>query len=174
MIGGGNSAIDAASQAKRLGAEQVLLLYRRNEAAMPAYKHEVELARAAGVQFEWLTAPIAFQSEAGILSGISCQRLELIGEGRGAALKPVPGGTFSIHCDMAIMAHGQLPHVKLLRGIDGLAFESGRLIADSATGATSIADVFAGGDCTSGGAELVDAVQQGKLAAAAIAEYLAS
>ena len=174
VIGGGNSAIDAASQAKRLGAEQVILIYRRDEGAMPAYRHEVELARAAGVQFEWLAAPVRFHEENGRVSGLTLQRLESLGEGRGAELRPVAGETFSIHCDMAIKAVGQKPHVKLLRGVAGLAFEHGRLVVDPATCATSLPGLYAGGDCISGGAELVDAVAQGKVAAASIGEYLAA
>ncbi|MBU1071743.1 FAD-dependent oxidoreductase, partial [bacterium] len=130
------------------------------------------LAIADGVRFEWLVQPLEFLSRDGELSGVRCQRLELIGKGRQAHLEPVPGSEFEVPCDMVVKALGQSPLSKLLQGVEGLDFVEGRVIIDPATGATSLAGLYAGGDCISKGAELVHAVQQGKIAARGIDRYL--
>jgi len=173
VLGGGNTAIDAALQAMRLGAECVTLVYRRTEDAMPAYRHELELARANGLICEWLATPIAFNREGEKLSALRCQRVRAEGEGRGARLVPVEGGEFSLPCDMAIRALGQTPLREFLGGIEGLVLDGACVVVDPATGATGVPGLYAGGDCVNGGAEVVDAVQAGKLAGRAIATRFA-
>lgn len=172
VLGGGNTAIDAAINAAKLGAESVTLVYRRDEAAMPAYVHEIAHARAAGVEFEWLAAPLEFLSEGGELRGLRARRLTMEGEGRGAKLVPVEGGEFEIDCDMALLAMGQEPLAEFFATLDGLALEGGGLVVDPDSGATGLPGVFAGGDCVNGGAELVHAVAEGKRAAAGIHAFL--
>jgi len=172
VIGGGNTAIDVANAAIRLGAEQVTLAYRRTEADMPAYAHELKLAKAGGVRFEWLVAPIDLAIEAGAVCGVRLQRLEMQGHGRDAVLVPVDGCRMELSCDMVVMAAGQQPRSELLEAIDGLELNGGTLVVDPETGATSVKGLFAGGDCISNGAEVVDAVQQGKIAAAGICRFL--
>ncbi len=172
VIGGGNTAIDAATAAVRLGAERVTIVYRRTAAEMPAYQHEYELAKADGVFFEWLSAPLAVRQEQGRVQGISLQRLQLEGEGRSAKLTAIAGSEHTISCDMVIKALGQQPLDELAAGIDGLELERGRIVVDPATGATSVPGFYAGGDCISLGAEVVNAVAEGKRAAVAIAAQL--
>jgi len=172
VIGGGNTAVDVATGAVRLGAGRVTMAYRRTADIMSAFRHEYDLALSDGVDFEWLTQPLEFLSSDGRLSGVRCRRLELVGEGRGAALEPVPDSVFDLPCDMAVKALGQSPLSRLLAGVEGLAYEQGRVIVDPETGATSLPGLFAGGDCISKGAELVHAVQEGKIAARGIDRYL--
>jgi len=103
---------------------------------------------------------------------VRCQRLKLNGEDRQAALEPIPDSEFELPCDMAIKALGQSPLSRLLEGIAGLSFEKGRVVIEPETGATSLPGLYAGGDCISKGAELVNAVQEGKIAARGIDGYL--
>jgi dihydropyrimidine dehydrogenase (NAD+) subunit PreT len=172
VIGGGNTAIDVAAAAVRLGAEKVTIAYRRTAAEMPAFAHEHELAEASGVAFEWLAAPVGFIRENGALRGVRMQRLAMQGEGRGARLVPLAGSEFTLECDMAVKALGQEPLLDLLAAIPGLEVDHGRVVIDAASGATSLPGLFAGGDCISKGAEVVDAVQEGKVAALGIDAYL--
>lgn len=172
VIGGGNTAIDAATAAARLGAERVTIAYRRTRADMPAYAKEYELAKGDGVVFEWLTAPLECLHADGVLIGLRMQRLEMRGQGRGAALVPVFGSEFTIECDMAVKALGQQPLVELMDTIDGLEIDRGRVVVDTHSGATSVPGLFAGGDCVSKGAEVVNAVEEGKIAARGIVDFL--
>jgi glutamate synthase (NADPH/NADH) small chain len=173
VIGGGNTAVDAANAAARLGAERVTVAYRRTADAMPAYEHELELAKASGVSFEWLVAPLAVEGRDGVARGVRFQRLEMQGSGRTAKLAPVTGGELRLDCDMVIKALGQQPLHEILGAVDGLEISGGKVVVDPATGATSVAGLFAGGDCISKGAEVVDAVEQGKIAALGISDFLA-
>jgi dihydropyrimidine dehydrogenase (NAD+) subunit PreT len=172
VIGGGNTAIDAATAAVRLGAERVTIAYRRTRAEMPAYAHEYELAKGDGVLFEWLAAPLECLRTGGTLSGLRMQRLEMHGLGRDATLVPVAGSEFMIECDMVVKALGQQPLIELMNTIDGLEVDRGRVVVDAQSGATSVPGLFAGGDCTSKGAEVVNAVEEGKIAARGIAGFL--
>ena len=172
VIGAGNTAIDVATEAVRLGADTVRIFYRRTAVEMSAFAYEYELAKADGVEFNWLVSPIEFLGTSGELSGLRLQRLELVGEGRGATLQEIPDSTFEISCDMAIKSLGQVPHLQLLSETNNLHSGSGKVTVDATTGATGIDGVFSGGDCTSKGAEIVDAVQDGKIAAFGIDIYL--
>ena len=173
IIGGGNTAIDCATAAVRLGAEQVTIAYRRTRSEMPAYSHEIELAAADGVEFEWLAAPVDVLAENGRLNGLRVQGLAMDGEGRGATLVPIPGSERVIECDMAVKALGQGPLHDLVDAVPGLKTDRGRIEIVTETGATKVAGLYAGGDCVNGGAEVVNAVQDGKIAARGIADYLA-
>lgn len=172
VIGAGNTAIDVATEAVRLGAKSVRIVYRRTSNEMSAFAYEYELAKADGVEFEWLASPIEFLGENGELSGLRLQRLDLVGEGRGATLQVIPDSTFDISCDMVIKSLGQVPHMQLLSETEYLKSEAGMVSIDAATGATSADGLFSGGDCVSKGAEIVDAVQEGKIAAFGIDVYL--
>ncbi len=170
VIGAGNTAVDVATEAVRLGADQVTIAYRRTAADMPAFQYEYELAKSDGVRFLWEVQPMAFHDGGGRLTGIDFLRLSNL---PGADGEPTPhGDTIHVPCDMAIKALGQLPLEAFLAGLTDDAVENGRLLRDMADGATRIDGVFAGGDCTSRGAEIVDAVQDGKIAAAGIHQYL--
>jgi len=172
VIGGGNTAIDVATAAVRLGAERVTIAYRRTRADMPAYVHEYELAKSDGVTFEWLTAPMECVETDGRLTGLRMQRLEMQGQGRDATLVPIAGSEFTLECDMVVKALGQQPLVEFMDTIDGLEVDRGRLVVDPASGATSLPGLFAGGDCISKGAEVVNAVEEGKIAARGISDFL--
>jgi glutamate synthase (NADPH/NADH) small chain len=157
VVGGGNTAIDCAREAVRLGAERVALLYRRTEAEMPAYPQEVLEAREEGVELRWLTAPTRFL---GIrrLRGVECVRMELgepDADGR-ARPEPVPGSEHVVAAETAIIAIGQQPRPEFADLLEGF---------DPETGRTDAAGFYAAGDATNGGATVVEAVREGKLAA---------
>jgi glutamate synthase (NADPH/NADH) small chain len=157
VLGAGNTAIDAVTQAKRLGAEKVMLVYRRTESDASAYQYEMELAKKDGVEFVWQAAPI------GILEGENGTRLSLRCEKTDGSLQ-----LFDIPCDMVIKAVGQQKMRGFFETVAGVAVDDkGRVIVDDNM-QTSNPKVFAGGDCANGGAEAVDAAQMGKLAAQGI------
>ena len=168
VIGAGNTAIDVATAARRLGAERVTIAYRRDEASMPAFAFEYELAKADGVQFEWFAAPLRIVGEGGIARGVEFARTGLDESG---VLHAISGSNFILPADMVVKALGQAPLVEWLEALPGLEHRSGRVVADVATGATSLAGLFAGGDCLRKGGEVVDAVQDGKMAARGIDDY---
>lgn len=160
VIGAGNTAIDVATEAVCLGAERVTIAYRRTAAEMPAFQYEYELAKSDGVHFVWDVVPVAFRGEEGRLTSVEFLHT--------SSQNPV-----ILPCDMAVKALGQLPLATFLAGLDEGAHENGRLGVDSRTGSTAIDGIFAGGDCASRGAEIVDAVQEGKIAAIGIDKWLA-
>jgi glutamate synthase (NADPH/NADH) small chain len=164
VIGGGNTAVDVAVEAKRLGAEVSLLLYRRTEQEMPAYEHEVELARDEGVEIRLLTSPVAFVGENHV-EGVRCAEMRL-GERDESGRRrpePVPGSEFVIPVDTVVKAIGQRPRDEFQALLDDVD-EDGR---------TGHAKIFAAGDAVNGGASVVQAVAEAKRAAAAIDEALA-
>ena len=173
VIGGGNTAIDVAREAVRLGAEEVRLLYRRTEAEMPAYRFEVEGARAEGVRFEWLTNPISFVGGSRV-SGVLCQRMRLGEPDASGRARPVPepGSEFLLPADTVIRAIGQQPRLEFLQWVEGLELHNGRPAVDPATGRTSNPRYFAGGDVVNGGGTVVAAVRAAKIAALGIDAFL--
>ncbi|HEX8069742.1 MAG TPA: NAD(P)-dependent oxidoreductase [Pyrinomonadaceae bacterium] len=177
VIGAGNTAIDAVTQARRLGAERVVLVYRRTAREMPAYEYEYELAKQDAVEFLWLTAPVeVLADESGTrVAGLRCVRMEAeAGDGAGRArLRPVAGSEFVLPADMVIKATGQQKLRAWFAGLPGVELDdAGRVVVDRATMRTTNPKIFAGGDCVNGGREAVDAAQMGKLAAQGIHESL--
>jgi glutamate synthase (NADPH/NADH) small chain len=173
VIGGGNTAMDCAREALRLGAELVTVVYRRTRDAMPAYAHEVDEAEAEGVRFQYLAEPARFLGTHH-LEGVEC-RLTTLGEPDSSGRRrpvPVEGTEFTIRADTAIEAIGQRARTELADRIEGLVFDHGALEIDPETGQTSNPRFFAGGDLTSGGAGVVEAVRDGKRAARAIDGWL--
>jgi len=169
VIGGGNTAIDAANAALRLGAEEAYLIYRRGEQEMPAFRFEYENAKLEGVRFRFQTQPVAIREGA-----VECVRMELgpaDGSGRRRA-EPVPGSNFEIECDMVIPAIGQSRLLRFLSEFHGVDVHDGNVVVHPETGRTSNPRIFAGGDCVNGGREVVDAVAEGKRAGSAIARQL--
>ncbi len=161
VIGAGNTAIDAAIAAKRLGASEVRILYRRTEALISAFDFEYEHAKAEGVRFEWLVQPVALHAEGDKLKAIECVRMEIDRVGGIAAIE---GSNFEVACEMVIPAIGQSPLLEFLAKCRGVSIEKGRVVIDRATGQTTNPKYFAGGDCVNGGREVVDAVADGKRA----------
>ena len=174
VIGAGNTAVDCATIAKRLGAERVTMVYRRTDREMSCYEHEYDFARKEGIEFRFLTQPSRVVLDAGLPVGLECLRVELgapDASGRPAPI-PVKGSEFLLAADQIVKAIGQ-NKLEIAKRI-GLATEKG-FIAVDASFQTNIAGVYAIGDCvrSSGAASTVMAVQDGKLAAAAIHEQLA-
>jgi dihydropyrimidine dehydrogenase (NAD+) subunit PreT len=173
VIGAGNTAIDAVTQAKRLGAEHVLMVYRRSEREMPAYRYEYELAKQDGVEFLWHSAPVEIVPDAtgARVGALRCVRTELTeadASGR-RSVRNVAGTEFDIPVEMVIKATGQQKMREFFGGIPGVELdEAGRVRTDARTMRTGNPKFFAGGDCVNGGREAVDASQMGKLAAQGI------
>jgi glutamate synthase (NADPH/NADH) small chain len=170
VIGAGNTAIDVATAATRLGADEVTIAYRRGEEAMPAFTYEYGLAKTDGVRFEWYAQPVkVVAGPDGRAAGVQFVRTKLDDpKSRDAKLIVVPGSEFVLPADMVVKALGQEPLLDLLRTVPGLKVNGGKLTVDRATGSTGVSKLFAGGDCIRGGGEIVDAVQDGKIAAAGI------
>lgn len=173
VIGAGNTAIDVATAAKRLGAESVTIAYRRGEAAMPAFAYEYELAKADRVRFVWHAQPVRVLARDGKAAGILFAKTATsVTESRRDELRTVAGSEFVLEADMVVKALGQEPLLDLINVLPGLAHDHGRIVADLTTGATSVPKLFAGGDCLRKGGEVVDAVRDGKNAARGIHESL--
>ena len=170
VIGLGMTAIDAATQAKRLGAKEVTIVYRRTQDEMPCTQVELDLAMLDGCKIVWLAAPKEVTGENGKVKSLVCSKMELgAADASGRKAPSDTGETFSIDVDMVIKAAGQMPYKDLV-ATNNLQHNNGRLVVNK--NETSISGVFAGGDCVNGGKEVVDAVQAGKDGAQAILEYL--
>ncbi|MEP6615558.1 MAG: NAD(P)-dependent oxidoreductase [Ginsengibacter sp.] len=171
VIGMGMTAIDAATQAKRLGAREVTMVYRRSEAEKNCTQAELDIAMLDGCIMQWLASPVAIAGENGKVKALVCDAMKLGVPDFSGKPQPVrTGDTLTIEVDMVIKATGQQPFEKLVFD-NNLNNTHGRIIT-ARNSETSIKGVFAGGDCVNGGKEVVDAVQAGKDAAAAIIEYL--
>jgi glutamate synthase (NADPH/NADH) small chain len=173
VVGGGNTAIDAATAALRLGAEEVHVLYRRSETEMPAFEFEYDLAKQEGVRFHWLAQPVAIHGAEAVES-VECVRMELGPPDRKGRRQPqqIPGSNFRLSCDMVIPSIGQSRLLDFLSQFRDIRLTSGCVDVHPSTGQTTNPRYFAGGDCVNGGREVVDAVAEGNRAAAAIANAL--
>lgn len=173
VIGAGNTAIDAATEAKRLGAEQVRILYRRSPSEMPAYDYEYELAKADGVIFDFLTAPKRILGNHHV-EALECEKMRLgepDEEGRRKP-EPIPNSEYRLPLDMVIKSLGQRIEETFLSQIPDLKTQDGRVVVDPETFQTSNPKFFAGGDCINGGKEVVNAAYEGKHAAKGIHKIL--
>lgn len=174
VVGGGNVAMDAARTAKRLGAEEVFLVYRRTEEEMPARKEEVHHAREEGVEFKMLCSPVEVTGKDGWVTGIVANTMEL-GEpdasGRRAPVC-VMGADFTIDCDTVIMALGTRANPLLPKTTPDLELSKRGYIVTGEDGATSKPGVYAGGDIVTGSATVILAMGAGKRAARAMDEWL--
>ncbi|MCG6912813.1 NAD(P)-dependent oxidoreductase [bacterium BMS3Abin03] len=173
IIGAGNTAIDAATEAKRLGAEKVMIIYRRTAEEMPANSFEYRLAKNDGIIFHFLTSPVEFIGKNNVES-IKCVKMELGEEDESGRRKPVPvkNSEFEIPVDMVIYALGQEANSNFLETIPDLEIKNGRVIVNEETYQTDNPKVFAGGDCINGGKEVVNAAYDGKQAAHGIDKYV--
>jgi len=178
-IGGGNTAIDVVTAAKRLGAEQVYMVYRRGRDEMSAFEFEYDLALQDAVTFVWNAAPVRVISldpvGMGKVDALECVRTELGPDkpGEKAKLTNIAGSEFRLDVDMVVKALGQQKLTSFLNSISGLELDkSGRIVIDKATGQSSNKKYFAGGDCAYGAGEVVDAVAHGKKAALGITKML--
>ncbi|MYL81787.1 NADPH-dependent glutamate synthase [Desulfovibrio aerotolerans] len=176
VFGGGNVAMDAARTAMRLGAEKVSLAYRRTEYEMPCRREELHHAKEEGLDILCLNAPVEFiGDENGRLARIVLQRMELGEPDASGRCSPVAcqGDTCTIEADMAIVAVGTGANPLISQTTPGLeTYRRGYIVADPATGETSIPNVFAGGDIVTGAATVISAMGAGRRAAKAIADRL--
>jgi dihydropyrimidine dehydrogenase (NAD+) subunit PreT len=162
VIGAGNTAVDAVTQAKRLGAEKVTMVYRRTEKDAPAYDYEMELARKDGIEFVWQAAPVGILPDEGgsHVGSLRCEKTD-------GSLE-----LFEIKCDQVIKAVGQQKMRNFFENVVRVDLDKkGRVIVNDQM-QTSDPMIFAGGDCSNGGAEAVDASQMGKLAAMGMHQML--
>lgn len=176
VIGGGNVAMDAARTAKRLGAEEVFLVYRRSEDEMPARREEVHHAREEGIEFKMLCSPSEIIGHDGWVTGLSATRMELGEPDESGRRAPVCvlDSEFVIDCDTVIVAVGTRANPLLTQTTPGLELNRrGYVVADE-WGATSKTGVFAGGDIVTGSATVILAMGAGKRAAQAIDRWLAA
>ena len=169
---GANTAVDVARQAVMLGAAEVVMLYRRSEADMPAFVHEVAAAKREGVKIVTQVAPVEFLGTDRVV-GVKCVRMKLgppDASGRGRP-EPIPGSEFVVEADTVIKAIGQRPHSDLFTAL-GLDVKGNTVKIDDDM-RTSIPGLYAGGDCVNGGSTVVQAVRDGRKAARAIDRALA-
>ena len=178
VIGAGNTAIDAARTALRMGAEEAMIVYRRGEKEMSARVEEYGHAIEEGVRFHWLTSPLeVVGSTDGWVTGLRCQKMRLGEPDRSGRARPIPipGEDVTIPVDNVVLAIGTTPNPLLTRTTSGLlTTKEGCLVADEETGLTSKPLVFAGGDAVTGAATVILAAGAGKRAAHAIHEALAA
>ena len=176
VVGGGNVAMDAARCAKRLGAEEVYIVYRRSEAELPARKEEVEHAKEEGIEFRLLNNPVRILDDGkGFVGGMECIRMELGEPDASGRRRPIEkaGSEFVLDVDCIIMAIGTSPNPLIKSTTDGLETQRwGGIVADEVTGQTSREGVFAGGDAVTGAATVILAMGAGKAAAKAMDEYI--
>ncbi|HEU4415847.1 MAG TPA: NAD(P)-dependent oxidoreductase [Candidatus Angelobacter sp.] len=176
VIGGGNTAIDVVTAARRLGAEEVYMVYRRGPEEMSAFDYEYELAKKDNVTFCWQSLPVRILDDGqGRVTALECVKT-----GRGpkdasgrSSYAPIPGTEFRLDVGMVVKALGQKKKVDFLKQIANLELKNGCVRVDAATMQTGNPRYFAGGDCVNGGGEVVDAVAHGKKAAAGIHKALA-
>ncbi len=175
VVGGGNVAMDAARCAKRLGAD-VTIVYRRTEKELPARLEEVEHAKEEGIRFLFLTNPLEITGdENGWVEGLLCQKMILSQPDESGRAKPVPlsGSEFIAKTDCVIMSIGTSPNPLIKSTTEGLDTQRwGGIIADEATGLTSLEGVYAGGDAVTGAATVILAMGAGKTAAASMDQYI--
>lgn len=176
IVGGGNVAMDAARCAKRLGAEETYIVYRRSEAEMPARLEEIHHAKEEGIIFKSLVNPTeVLGDERGWVKGLKCVEMELGEPDESGRRRPVvkEGSDFVLDVETVIIAIGNSPNPLILSTTEGLeANKWGCIVADEKTGKTSLEGVYAGGDVVTGAATVILAMGVGKNAAAAIHEYL--
>jgi len=178
VVGGGNTAMDAARVSLRVSGNKVTLAYRRSMEEIPARKEEIHHAIEEGVDFQLLTAPLeVFGDESGQVTGLKCQRMELGEPDDSGRRSPVPiaGSEFVFDCDTVIVAIGNSPNPIIPRHTPGLEItKRGTIRIDPVTGATTRPGVYAGGDIVSGAATVILAMGGGRVSATAMNEYLQS
>jgi NADH-quinone oxidoreductase subunit F len=175
VLGGGNGAVDAARSAVRLGAKQVTILYRRTREEMPAYEEEIEEAINEGIKLVTLGVPTRILQSDGAVTGIEFLKAELGKAELDGRRRPIPieGSETTIECDMVIAAIGQVPSVEAVSRCNNLEITDSRTVnVDPVTFKTGNDKVFAGGDCVTGAASVIEAIAAGQKAAVHIDKML--
>lgn len=173
IVGGGNVAVDVARTAKRLGPDEVTVLYRRTEQEMPAHKQEVEEAKLEGVKFQFLTSPKKIVGKDGKVVGIECLKMRLGEPDESGRRRPIPveGSEFTVPADTVILAIGETPDTSFLPKEIQIT-KGNTIVVDQVTLQTIVPNIFAGGDAVTGPASVVEAIAAGKKAAESIDRYL--
>ena len=169
VLGGGNTAMDAASESARMGSESVILAYRRSSEDMGAYEFEWDLAKGVNVQGLFNATPVEILGNEKV-EGVRFRKTET----KDGKLLEIEGSEFDVFCDMVIKATGQTKQADFLSMFDGLKTDDKGRIEIDVYGRSGDTKFFAGGDAVNGGAEVVNAVAEGKMAATGIHEYLIS
>ncbi len=175
VLGGGNAAVDAARCAMRLGAEKVTILYRRTREEMPAYEEEIEEALREGIEIVTLSIPTRIISKNGCLTGIEFFRAELGTAGEDGRRRPVPVSKSEtiIECDIVIPGIGQVSSIETARFDEGPELTDWNTInVNPVTLATSVPEIFSGGDCVTGPSTVIEAIAAGQRAAISIDKLL--
>ena len=174
VIGGGNTAIDCARTAKRLGAKEVTIVYRRSRTEMPASAEEVTAAEEEDIKIEFLTVPSRFSAENKKLAKMACVRMKLGEPDASGRPRPIPidGSEFTISVDTVIAALGQAPEADFTKQSGVSLSKKGTIEINTKTGVTSVKGIFAGGDAVTGAAFVIDAIAAGKKAARSMDQYL--
>ncbi len=167
VIGAGNTAIDAATEAKRLGAKEVYMVYRRGREQMSAYDFEYELAKSDGIKFYFHSQPKRVIGKKKV-EALECLETKILNR----RIKQVPRSEFKIPVDMVIKAVGQSIYESFLLSIPDLKIKNGMVVVDPNTYQTTNPKYFAGGDCINGGKEVVNAAYDGKRAAYGIRQWI--
>ncbi len=173
VIGAGNTAIDAVTAARRLGAEEVYMVYRRSQREMPAFDYEYELAKKDAITFLWQTQPVRVLGN-GRVEALECIQTRLGEPDVSGRRRPesIVGSEFRLAVEMVVKALGQKRKVEFLQKIPGIQLKAGCVAVNPETMQSGNPRYFAGGDCVNGGQEVVDAVADGKKAAAGIHQAL--
>jgi len=173
VVGGGNTAIDAARTSLRLGAEEVVIAYRRTQKEMPANEVEIIAACEEGIKFHFLVSPKEIKIENNKVTGLLCQKMKLGEPDESGRRRPIPieGEQLLIECDNIISAIGQKPEAKIVEK-EGLELEWGNIKVKPGTYETSIKGVFAAGDVVTGAATAVEAINGGRRAAFSIDSFI--
>ncbi|MDP6782300.1 MAG: formate dehydrogenase subunit alpha, partial [Dehalococcoidia bacterium] len=174
VVGGGNTAVDAARTALRLGAKEVTIVYRRSRSQMPATDWEVEETEEEGIRLHFLAAPLRITGTNGKVGGLSCIKMAL-GEPDASGRprpEPIPDSEFVLTVDSVIPAIGQSPDISFMAAEDGLKVDRGTIVADPDTLSTDMKGVFASGDAVTGPATAVEAIAAGRKAALSIDRYV--
>jgi heterodisulfide reductase subunit A2 len=175
IIGGGNTAVDCARVAKRLGYESVAMLYRRSREEMPANPWEVDDTIEEEIDIQYLTFPVRILGENGQVSKVECVRMKLGEPDKSGRRRPIPveGSEFMVPADTVVTALGQAPDFSCLPPQSKITISNrGLLMADAQTGSTNVSGIFSGGDAVSGPRTVVEAIAFGKEAAKSIDNYL--
>jgi heterodisulfide reductase subunit A-like polyferredoxin len=175
VVGGGNTAVDTARTARRLGSNQVTIVYRRTQAEMPANAWEIEEALEEGVGLEILAQPVEVLSDNGHVSALRCVRMELGEPDASGRRRPIPieGSEFGIPCDTVVAAIAQAPEISFLDEDHGLQITRwGTFQVDAATLETNREGIFAGGDAAAGPGALIEGIAAGRRSALSIDRYL--
>ncbi|MFH1080505.1 MAG: FAD-dependent oxidoreductase [Pseudomonadota bacterium] len=171
IIGGGNVALDCARSCARLGFNEVEILYRRSRAEMPASSEEIREAQEEGVKFNYLKAPVKILAKDGKVTGLEYIKMKLGEPDQSGRKRPIPvkGSEAQMKADMVIAATGQKSDLSLFTGKEGVqTTDWGAIKADPVTFKTSVEGIFAGGDCVSGPATLIEALNAGNKVARSI------